>query len=362
MRSNSVALFISVIMSVVLIVACNNHETVENGNSIESLSIQKDDKIQQNIKAYFLKNDLSGSVAVVQGNRTIVNEGIGYADQRNKILNQSTTTYPIASITKTFVATSIMMLQEQEKLNIQDPVSKYIPNFPNGSKIKLYHFLTHTSGIQPLQWKKKIFLRLLPLKVLIWEIGTAPLKFQPGEKWDYQDENYMILGYIVEKVSGMDLHDFIQKNIFDQVQMNNSGFITRLHRASYTSVGYLIRNGQVETKKDISTFSLFGNGDIYSTAFDLTKYDHALMNGRLISKESLKEVLTSSPKSSYGLGLYNKGNIIFSIGGLGGWYSMHAYYPGDQTCMAVLLNKRNTTTNIEQVMGDLYQIVKNKPS
>jgi CubicO group peptidase (beta-lactamase class C family) len=347
---------------VVLIAACNNHETVKKGNPIESFSIQKDDKIQQNIKAYFLTNGLSGSVAVVQDNRTIVNEGIGYADKRNKILNQSTTTYPIASITKTFVATSIMMLQEQDKLNIQDPVSKYIPNFPNGSKMKLYHLLTHTSGIQHLQWKKKIYLRFLPLKGLIWEIERAPIKFQPGEKWDYQDENYMILGYIVEKVSGMDLHDFIQKNIFEQVQMNNSGFITRLHRTPYSSVGYLEKNGHVETIKNVSTFTLFGNGDIYSTAYDLTKYDQALMNGRLISKESLKEVLTPSSKSSYGLGLYNKGNIIYSIGGLGGWYSMHAYYPGDQTYIAVLLNKRKTTTNIEQVTGDLYQIVKNKQS
>jgi CubicO group peptidase (beta-lactamase class C family) len=302
------------------------------------------------------------TIAVVEGNHTIFNEGVGYADIGNKTLNQSSTTYPIASITKTFVSTSIMMLQDQGKLDIHDPVSKFIPDFPNGSKIKLYHLLTHTSGIQDINWKKKKYLRLFPLKGIIMEVGSNPLKFQPGAKWSYQDENYMVLGYIVEKVSGMDLHDFIQKNIFDQVQMKDSGFMTRFHPAPFTSIGYIKNNKQIESTKYVSVFALFGNGDIYATAYDLTKYDKALMNGRLISKKSLKEVLTPSPRSSYGLGLYNKGNVVYSIGGLGGWNSIHGYYQ-DKTSIAILLNERsNKTKNVEIIMSDIYQILKNKPS
>ncbi len=322
----------------------------------------KETIVQQKIREYLQKNDLSGSVAVVEGNHTIFNEGVGYADIGNKTLNQSSTTYPIASITKTFVSTSIMMLQEQGKLTIKDPVSKFIPDFPNGSRIKLYHLLTHTSGIQDLDWKRKKYLRILPLKGLIMEIEQNPLKFKPGTQWDYKDENYMILGYIIEKVSDMDLHDFIQKNIFDPVHMEDSGFMTRFHPAPYTSIGYIKNNKQMETTKYVSVFTLFGNGDIYSTAYDIAKYDQALMNGRLISKESLKDVLTPSPKSSYGLGLYNRGNVVFSIGGLGGWNSIHGYYK-DKTSIVVLLNERtNKTKNVEVIMSDIYQILKNNPS
>ena len=168
----------------------------------------------------------------------------------------------------------------------------------------------------------------------------------------------MVLGYIIEKVTGMKLDDYIQANILNKVPMKETGFITHEHPVPYNSVGYLLNGDKVESTKYLSTYPLFGCGNIYTTAYDLTQYDQALMNGRLISKDSLKQVLTPSGKSTYGLGLYNRGNVIFSIGVLGGWYSMHAYYPEDKLSIVVLLNARSKTTNIELIMAGIYQIVK----
>ncbi len=324
---------------------------IENKSTNEK---EKEEKIRDGIKKYLTENDLSGTVAVVQGRHIIFNEGAGYADRDKKILNQASTTYPIGSITKTFVASSIMMLQEQGKLNIQDPVSKYIPGFPNGNNIKLYHLLTHTSGIERLHWHPG---DTTP-QSLVQEIEKAPLKFQPGTKWDYLDANYMVLGYILEKTTGMKLEDYIRVNILDKVPMRETGFITHEHPVPYSSVGYMLNTNKVVPTKYLSTYPLFGCGNIYTTAYDLTQYDQVLMSGRLISHDSLKQVLTPSGKSTYGLGLYNKGNIIFSIGVLGGWYSMHAYYPEDKISIVVLLNARSKATNIEPIVDRIYQIVK----
>lgn len=325
----------------------NKIETPEN----ETLQKNKD-ILDKKIRDYLAANKLSGSVYVEQNHTMLFNEGIGFADAEKKILNQPSTTYPFGSITKVFVATSIMKLQEEHKLNIQDPVSKYIPGFPNGNNIKLYHLLTHTSGIQKLYWHKG---DVTPLS-LIQEIKRMPVKFQPGQKWDYLDANYITLGFIIEKVTGAPLHDFIQKNIFDAIPLKETGFMTSEHPAPYSSVGYLTKNNKTERTEYFNIHSLFSCGDVYGTAADLSKFDQALMDGKLVSRESLSQMMTRSAKSLYGLGLYNNNKAVYSIGVLGGWYTMHSYY-NDKTSIVVLLNARDKETHIDKISIDIHQMV-----
>jgi CubicO group peptidase (beta-lactamase class C family) len=318
----------------------------------EKKKIEKEEKIRQNIRDFLKSGSYSGVVTVVKGNDTIFNEGVGYADVDKKTLNQPETTFPIGSITKIFVSTCVMKLQEEGKLNIQDPVSKYLPGFPNGRNIKLYNFLTHTSGIDRLHWHRG---DTTPLK-LVQEIERQPEKFSPGTKWDYLDANYMVLGYIIEKITGQNLHDYIKMNILDKVPMKESGFITPEHPVPYSSIGYIKKDDKTETTKYLSVYPLFACGDIYTTASDLGQFDQALMNGKLISTNSLNQILTPSGLSSYGLGLYkNKEGMAYSVGVLGGWYSIHAYYP-DKTSIVILLNVRSKT-NIELALSGIRQIV-----
>jgi CubicO group peptidase (beta-lactamase class C family) len=318
----------------------------------EKKKIEKEEKIRQNIRDFLKSGSYSGVVTVVKGNDTIFNEGVGYADVDKKTLNQPETTFPIGSITKIFVSTCVMKLQEEGKLNIQDPVSKYLPGFPNGQNIKLYNFLTHTSGIDRLHWHRG---DTTPLK-LVQEIERQPEKFSPGTKWDYLDANYMVLGYIIEKITGQNLHDYIKMNILDKVPMKESGFITPEHPVPYSSIGYIKKDDKTETTKYLSVYPLFACGDIYTTASDLGQFDQALMNGKLISTNSLNQILTPSGLSSYGLGLYkNKEGMAYSVGVLGGWYSIHAYYP-DKTSIVILLNVRSKT-NIELALSGIRQIV-----
>ncbi|HEY2420095.1 MAG TPA: serine hydrolase domain-containing protein [Neobacillus sp.] len=315
---------------------------------------QSEHPTKQKIRDYLALKHVNGSIAIVKEKQVIFNEGAGFSNRKNQLVNQSSTTFPIGSITKIFVATSILQLQEKGKLAIDDPVSKYFSKFPNGRGIKLIHLLTHTSGIKTPHlskedWKPKdIMKRMEPI----------PISFSAGKQWDYNDINYLVLGMIVEKVAGVSLHDYIQRNIFDKASMRHSGFIPSTPVA-YSSIGYKRIAGQLIKSRQLNNPLLFGCADIYTTAYDLTQFDEALMSGKLVTKESLEKMLTPGSKSKYGLGLYILGNRVYSRGVLSGWESLHVYFK-DKTSMAILLNVRDKKTNIHQLAEDLYKIINNQ--
>ncbi|MDP4169907.1 MAG: serine hydrolase domain-containing protein [Bacillota bacterium] len=309
--------------------------------------------LQDKIKKFLLSNKVNGSVVVIRDKKTILDEGFGYSSIEKKIFNQAQTTYPIASITKTFVATSVMQLQEKGKLNINDPLSKYIPDFPNGNKIKLIYLLSHRSGIQKPKWHKG---DTTP-EALVKEIEKRPLLFQPGTQWDYKDANYMILGYILEKVTGTSLHDYIQKNIFNKAGMKHSGFITRQYPKLYTSTGYILDPVRMYPLGISNPYMLYGCGDIYTTAHDLSLYDQTLMKGDLVSMKSLEEIEKPLSSSHYGLGLYNNGSVISSRGVLGGWESLHLYFK-DKTSIVLLLNERHKKSDIYKISDEILHLVR----
>ncbi len=154
--------------------------------------------ISQKLDQYLIGKQFNGTVLVTDKEHVILNKGYGYADVQNKIENTPQTKYRIGSITKTVVATSILQLQEQGKLNIQDNVNKYIPSFPVDKNITLYHLLTHTSGL-PESGKGKVN-AASRINLVNW-IGSQKLEFPPGSGWRYTDYNYMVLAYIIESIS-----------------------------------------------------------------------------------------------------------------------------------------------------------------
>jgi CubicO group peptidase (beta-lactamase class C family) len=346
-----------VILLAIIPAGCQIHQEKLNHNvSAESKRAFKRDHstIRSKIRDYLQSNNINGSIAVVKDGNILFEEGIGFANFNKRLLNKAATTYPIGSITKSIVAVCVIQLQEKGKLNVQDSIARYIPDFPNGRQIKLIHLLNHTSGVKtPLILKQDA----KPLDIM-QKIAEDEVKFPAGAKWDYNDINYIILGYIVEKVAGMPLHDYIQKNIFDIAMMRHSGFMTQKNPAPYGSVGYVRAGNQIILAKPLNVALLFGCGDIYSTVLDLCLFDQALMAGKLITTQSVEKMLTPGSKSSYGLGVYNKGDRFYSRGVLSGWESIHAYYQ-DKTAVAILLNVRDKKMDIHQIASDLYQLTAN---
>lgn len=310
---------------------------------------------QKKLRQYLLSKRVNGSVAVVRETQILFNEGIGFADIKNGRANLPSTTFPIGSITKVIVATSIMQLQEEGKLSIQDPVSKYIPHFPPGKKIKLMHLLNQTSGIPSPRW----YIGDSKPADIINRLKDRPVKFSAGSKWDYNDINYFILGCIVERVSGTTLYDYIQKNIFNRASMVHSGFMTQKNPISYSSKGHVRLGNKVIQAKQLHIENLFGCGDIYSSAYDLCLFDEALLNGKLVTMQSLQTMLTPGNKSKYGAGLYIDGEKAYSRGVLSGWESLHVFYH-DHTEIAILLNIHDKSFNIHQVANDIYKMLDTK--
>ncbi|PLS01439.1 serine hydrolase domain-containing protein [Neobacillus cucumis] len=304
-------------------------------------------KEQQRIRQYLLSKHVNGSIAVVKKDKVIFNEGIGLANRANGRANLPSTTFPIGSITKMMVATSILQLQEKGKLSTEDSVAAFIPNFPNGRRIKLIHLLNHTSGIEEnlfFHGKSKDMLK-----------GIS-VKYPAGKKWDYNDINYFVLGLVVEKASGEPLHTYIQRNIFDKASMTHSGFMTQNRPVTYTSKGYLKTGDYVLPVNLLNLAKLFGCGDIYSTALDLCLFDEALLSGKLLTERSLKEMLTPGSLSKYGEGVYINGNMVYSRGVVGGWETLHVFFK-DHTVMAILLNVRDKNNNIHQLASDIKNII-----
>ncbi|MEH7418137.1 serine hydrolase domain-containing protein [Neobacillus drentensis] len=304
-------------------------------------------KEQQRIRQYLLSKHVNGSIAVVKKDKLIFNEGIGLANRATGRVNLPSTTFPIGSITKVMVATSILQLQEKGKLSTEDSISTFIPNFPNGRRIKLIHLLNHTSGIEEnlfFHGKSKDMFK-----------GIS-VKFPAGKRWDYNDINYFVLGLVVEKASGESLHNYIQKNIFDKASMQHSGFMTQNRQMPYTSKGYLRAGDYVLPVNILNMAKLFGCGDIYSTALDLCLFDEALLSGKLLTERSLQEMLIPGSLSKYGEGVYINDNKVFSRGVVGGWETLHVIFK-DHTIMAILLNVRDKNINIHQLSSDIKKII-----
>jgi len=310
------------------------------------------------IDRYLTNLHFNGTAVIVKDGKVILNKGYGLANRTQEINNNPKTVYYIGSITKSIVATAFLQLQQAGKVNINEPLSNYLPNFPHASEIKLFHLLTHTSGI-PV---RNEFGGKVSKEGLMESIGQTAehLKSKPGTKWGYSDANYAILGYIVEMASGLPLHEYIQKHIFNVAGMMNSGFGLNLKKEEYPSTGYKIKRGLIYTPKDPDFSQVYGCGDIYTTAYDLYKFDKALESGRLISQVSYKQMFTPHNIANYGYGWYinRKGwtvkpGIYSSHGVLPGWNGFNSYSKGG-TYVVLLSNLQNNFKSYATICNKIY--------
>src|ERR1700683_3901212 len=201
-------------------------------------------RTEQVVQSYVANKTFMGSVLVVRDKAVLLEKGYGSADLEWDIPNSPTTKFRLGSITKQFTAASILLLEERGKLNIDDPVKKYMPDAPSAwDKITIYNLLTHTSGIPSFtsfpDYESTEATSTTP-KELVARFRDKPLNFQPGEKWEYSNSGYVLLGYLLEKVSGQSYKDCLQENIFKPLGMNDSGYDSNtaiiMHRAS----GYVL--------------------------------------------------------------------------------------------------------------------------
>lgn len=303
------------------------------------------------IDQYLTKIGFNGSALIIKDQKIMLNKGYGYANFEKKVPNQANNYYFIGSISKVFVSTSIMQLQESGKINVSDPLSKYIPTFPNGKAIKLFNLLTHTSGIpEHSQTSEQI-----THEELIKKISQGTLKFQPGTQWNYSDSNYSILAYIVEQVSGEPYEQYVKKNIFDKAHMNYTGFGKDFSNQEQLSIGYKYKQNQLIMSTIPNMSQLYGCGDIYSTSFDMYLFDKALYSGKLFSNESLKMFFTPFIKD-YAFGMYSNPGSYSNHGVLSGYNCLNSFSKQGNKYVILFSNIKNGVESLGEVNNQIYMM------
>ncbi|KXH81507.1 hypothetical protein AU378_17555 [Chryseobacterium kwangjuense] len=336
---------------------------------------RKKQEIDSIIKAYVAINKFSGTVLVHNQNKTIFERSYGWQNAEKKIPNHNNNIYQIASLTKSFTALTIVKLSEEGKLSVKDPVSKFIPDYPRGNEITVEHLLTHTSGIyEPL--RNKEYFRLIHTgesvsqTKLISFFKDEPLDFEPGTKFSYTNSGYILLGIIIEKVTGLFYENAVRKIILDPLKMRHTGFDYSALKSPDKAVPYIFLSKTKHEKAIIWNPELTGAaGQIYSTAEDLYKYYEGLRDYKIVSKESFKKATTPF-LSGYGYGwfiddLYGK-KVINHGGNIEGATSYMAMFPEDDICIILLNNitskklEKAGNTILGALLGKTYTLPKPK--
>ncbi len=262
------------------------------------------EKLQQKLDAFFSKQypagEPGGAVLVLKDTTVIFAKGYGIADIVTKEPITTKTLFNLGSISKTFVANGILILQEEGKLSVEDSLIKYFPDFKNkeiASKVKIKHLLTHTSGLPDnRQVSKDSVFYLTANDMQNWYpvTQTDTLEFEPGSKYNYSNPAYNALALIIEQVSKQKWQDFIRERIFIPTGMTTSTITDGAHPESGVSHGYtmIAKQWTEDDYGEEPTFCAAGNGGVWSSIEELAKYELALRNATFLNKDLIADSRT----------------------------------------------------------------------
>ena len=292
-----------------------------------------------------------GSILIVRDGHVLMDQSFGSANLEWEIANTSETKFRIGSLTKQFTAASILLLQERGLLSLDDPVSKYVNNTPAAwSGITLFHLLTHTSGIvslTDLPSEEAALTRGGTPTEIMERFRDRPLVFAPGTQARYSNSGYILLGMVVEKVSGEPYGTFLQKNIFDPLGMKDTGVDDDAAILPNRASGSRYAGGVFRHADFIGMSVPFAAGDLCSTTKDLERWDEGLFGGKILRPESLQKMLTPN-KGDFGLGVMltqeDGVKLISHTGGIQGFVADLRYYPAERLSVVVLSNTESKQT------------------
>jgi CubicO group peptidase (beta-lactamase class C family) len=325
-------------------IVCFNSQNIVSAQSFER---KIDSLIQTEFKD---KNGPGGVFMVAKNGKAIYQKAFGKANLELDVSLTPESVFQIGSMTKQFTAIAILMLEEQGKLKVEHTIAKYIPDYPAGDKITIHHLLTHTSGIKDftkMKSLKDIAQKEMSPKMIVDFFKNEPVDFAPGEKYDYNNSGYVLLGYIIELVSGGTYEDFIKENIFKKIGMNQSNYATDRQIISKRAYGYHKKEYGYVNKSVINFSVPFSSGSLMSSANDMLKWQNALNQNLLLKAENVQKAfskykLNSGEMFTYGYGWHIKelnGTPIREHGGsIFGFKSMGVYIPSEDIYVLGLSN------------------------
>lgn len=331
-----------------------------------SISQNKTNEIDSLLNSYTALNLFNGNVMVIKDGNTFYNATYQINNPSSSTLNKKTI-FPIGSLTKSFTALVILKLQEEQKLSIEDQISKYLPDYPNGEKIRIKHLLSHGSGIyesfrNPKYREAYSQSNNVTPDELVDYFKNEPLDFNPGEDFSYSNSGYVVLGVIIEKITQLSYEEAIKKYILKPLRMKHTGYNYSNFKGKKTKgYEYLSQTRKKEVKLWNGTY-LYATGGLYSNVDDLRKFYLGLINNKIITQKSFDEATTVQNKQ-YGYGWFIDiigGDKIINHGGnIEGFTSYFMMNKEKNICIIALNNM--TSTSLERISNTIYKIVTDKP-
>lgn len=277
------------------------------------------------------RNGFNGVVLIAKDNEIGFFQSFGYKDIDNKIELSNDTVFRIGSITKQFTAMAILQLVDRGKVELSDSISKYIKDVPYNQEITIHHLLSNCSGIPNFNpfadYSEYLNSDNFHREIVKNLIFKEPLNFTPGEKFEYSSSGYIILSYIIEILSNKTYSEFLKENIFDQLSMNSTGFCYKeIDIPGFASL-YDVKEGKIEKAADIDMRIASGGGGLYSTAFDLFKWNQALLKSSLLPSRLQKEMFSVQTPINQ-TGGYGYGVVSVSLE-IDGQTHKLIYHPGN---------------------------------
>ncbi|MBC1371733.1 beta-lactamase family protein [Listeria booriae] len=293
-------------------------------------------KIEATLKA----NQFNGTAYIVKDNHVILNQGFGISNKTIGKMNDDKSLYIIGSMQKAVVATAIMQLQEKGLLNVEDPINKYFPDFPNGKNIKIKNFLGHTSGING----RKKGNQPITSEQILRDIEAGGIYRQPG-KWDYRDDNYAVIGRLIEVLTNQTLTNYLKQHIFTPAKMTQTGIGDGFFTNPKEAVSYKVTNGNLVKNPYLQDNSqLFGAGNMYMPPKDIYLFDKALTSGKLINQASLSRMLQPGA-GDYGFGFYDRNTFYISRGVIYNYETINSFSRDRKDAVILFSNIRSEKGN-----------------
>jgi len=347
-------------------------------NSIASpppIDPQRLKSIDSFIMTQMAKQKIPGlAVGIYSRGQILLAKGYGQANVELDVAVKSETIFQSGSVGKQFVSAAIMMLVEEGKVSLDDSITKYFPDAPETWKpILIKNLLSHTSGLAEYESgdrtgpKGPFYLRLdFTEDELVTKVEALPIEAAPGEKWDYRNTNYLLLGILIHKVTGKPYYEFLSERIFKPLGMTSTRIINDRDIIPNRASGYELENGQLKNQEWVSpTFNSTADGTLYFNVIDLNKWDDALYGTRLLKQSSLDRIWTvyslndGKPNGAgYGFGwMIGKQNDHKRIEHGGAWQGFTcriSRYPDDNLTVVVLANLAGANTGyIAQIIAGL---------
>lgn len=292
------------------------------------------------------------SVAVARGDELAYERAYGFAELEFAVNADPETMFRIGSVTKQFTAAAIVVLSARGKLSVDDPLTKFLPDYPtHGHEITLRHLLTHTSGIPSYtglgpSWELHRA-RELPDEELVALWKELPLEFEPGSKWRYSNSGYYLLGMVIAKVSGQSYPEFLREAFFDPLALTRTRHDSNAELLLNRAQGYAFEDERFWNDGLLGLSQPGAAGMLLSTAGDLVRWQRALVTGKVVAPEAYEEMtlpflLNDGGESNYGFGLtldQQAGHRrIWHGGGIDGFNSVLMFFPDEDLHVAVISN------------------------